>query len=264
MSSFYENRIEPYKSYQVTDYEFSPHLHNQFEIVYALSGSCDISIDHHTYRLHSNDFAIIFPYQLHHFSHSDHCTLLVQTFDPDYAPSYIPFLGSHIPQQPILQNINEDFAYAVKKAHEYHVKRENASIIRSYVSVYMSFLFTCIHLIPCEASDHQDITRQLLIYVDKHYTAPLTLEILANEMHVTRFYISRLFTKKLHTTFPAYINRLRIEYALSLLHSSTLSISQIAYECGFESERTFFREFHKQIHMTPLQFQKNGLHSHLD
>jgi AraC-like DNA-binding protein len=257
MKEFYQNLIEPYKAYLLKNYEFSPHLHNQLEIVYILSGCCNITIDNVTYRLQQNDVAIIFPYQLHNFSKHEDCNLLVQVFSPQYAREYIPFLGSHIPENPVVCNIPEDFSYAIKKAYENYEQSRAPQVIQSYVCVFMSFLLQYIKLIPSNTSDCHDIMHSLLIYIDEHFIEHITLETLSKQLHVTKFYISRIFNQKVHTTFPDYLNHLRIEYARQLLKHTYLSICEIAFESGFKSERNFFRIFGTQMQMTPLQYRKN-------
>lgn len=257
MQEFYQNRVEPYKAYLVKDYEFTSHLHNQLEIVYSVSGYCEIIIDGISYRLSKNDVAIIFPFQLHNLSKPENCKLLVQIFSPHYAKEYIPFLGSHIPKHPIVTNIHEDISYAIEKAYVYYIQSKSPQIIASYVSVFMNIIMEHLVLIPSYTSDCHNILHNLLKYIDEHFTENITLETLSHEFHVTRFYISRIFNQKLHSTFTDYLSRLRIEYAQELLKKSTLSISEIVFESGFESERTFFRLFRNQVKSTPLQYRKS-------
>lgn len=259
MNPDYQNRTEPYQSYSLKDYTFPPHLHNQLEIVYVTCGSCTVMIDQKSFHLLTNDIVIIFPYQLHNFHHTEQCELLVQVFSPEYAEEYIPYLSSYIPKEPLVKDIHKDVSDAIKKAHEYFTQNANPTIIRSYVSLFMSFLFPCLILVPAPAPDNHNILHNLLTYIDMHFTKHLNLDILAAELHVTKYYISRIFNQQLHTTFPDYLNFLRINYALDLLRNSCSSISQVALECGFESERTFFRVFRNLMKTSPLKYQKLSL-----
>jgi AraC-like DNA-binding protein len=256
MQQFYQNRIEPFKSYELSNHVLSPYFHNQLEVIYIISGSCCMTIDDNSYLLKCNDAAIVFPYQIHNLDQTKNCHFLVETFSPEYASEYIPFLNGYIPSVPVLENIKKDFSDALKKAHKYHAQKNNSQIARAYVSVFMSFLFQEITLIPSKTLETHNILYELLTYIDSHFTEHLSLDVLSKKLHITKFYISRIFSKQLHTTFPHYINHLRLNYAQDLLQNSNFSISQIAYECGFESERTFFRVFHESVHLSPLQYQK--------
>jgi AraC-like DNA-binding protein len=256
MKASYQNRLWPFKSYHITDYVFSPHLHNQIEVVYVLSGNCVIVIEDISYNAISGDLAIIFPYQLHNFSNSRDCELIVQVFEPEYATEFIPYLDRYIPEIPLIKNIPADCIDAIMKAEYYFMSNANNRIIRSYVTLYMSFIQEKVSFIPAPVFDYHSVLHALLIYIDSHITDELSLDVLARELHVTKYYISRLFNQKLHTTYSQYINHLRLEYAINLLKNTDMTISNIAYESGFECERSFFRVFKNTMKITPLQYRK--------
>lgn len=259
MKTSYQNRTLPFKSFHIINYMFSTHLHNQIEVVYLLSGNCIITIDDISYNAEAGNLALIFPYQLHSFSQSMDCELIVQVFEPEYVPQFIPCLGKYIPQTPLLKKLPVDCVDALKKSEYYYMSNTNSPIARSYVTLYMSFIYEEISFIPAAVFDCHSILHSLLIYIDSHITDELSLDILARELNVTKYYISRLFNLKLHTTFSQYITQLRLEYAVHLLKNTSLNIIDIAYESGFECERSFFRVFKKNMKITPLQYRKNIL-----
>ena len=256
MKTSYQNRLWPFKSYRIKDYDFSPHLHNQIEIVYVLSGDCVITIEDVPYNAVCGDLLLVFPYQLHNISHSRNCELIVQVFEPEYAPEFIPYLEKYIPEVPLIKNISADCINAVMKAEHYYSTNENSRILRSYVSLYMSFIFESVRFIPASVYDYHSVLHSLLVYIDSHLSEELSLDTLAQELHVTKYYISRLFNKKLHTTYSKYLNHLRLEYAVNLLKNTDMTVSAVAYESGFECERSFFRVFKENMKITPLQYRK--------
>lgn len=62
--------------------------------------------------------------------------------------------------------------------------------------------------------------------------------------------------------FNDYLNRLKVEYAVTLLKekSDQLTIDAIAKEANFTSKSTFYRAFAKQLGMTPAQYLKSAIH----
>lgn len=56
-----------------------------------------------------------------------------------------------------------------------------------------------------------------------------------------------------------YINELRVRDAKQLLEAGEMPISEIAFEVGFESLRSFNRVFYKQTGMTPTDYRTNAL-----
>ena len=92
----------------------------------------------------------------------------------------------------------------------------------------------------------------------KHYTEDLSLAILERELHLSRYYISHLFTKKLQIGFNDYLNSLRTEHACRLLCEQEHSVTEIGRLSGFSNPRTFNRAFLKQTGMTPSEYRKKG------
>jgi AraC-like DNA-binding protein len=210
-----------------------------------------------SYNAVSGDVALIFPYQLHNFSHSRNCELIVQVFEPEYATEFIPYLDKYTPEVPLMKDIPADCIDAISKSEYYCMSNANSRIIHSYVTLYMSFIYEKVRLMPASVFDYHSVLHSLLIYIDSHIIDDLSLDILAWELHVSKYYISRLFNQKLHTTFSKYINHLRLEHAINLLKNTDMTISDIAYESGSECERSFFRIFRDNMTITPLHYRKN-------
>lgn len=245
-------------SYHLYDYTLSPHLHNQIEVAYVIRGTCTISIDHLVYQVKRGDFIIIFPYQLHSFYQPVESEIIVHVFEPDFSSELIPKLGSSLPKEYIICNMPQDCVDAFMKAEHYYQQQANLRIIKSYVGVYMSFLLEKLELVSVKGTDYHSVLQELLLYIDSHFTEYLSLELLAEKFHITRFYISRLFSQKLMTSFSDYVNQLRIDYAVELLCHSDMAICDIAVNSGFDGERHFYRVFKKHTGLTPMQKRKQG------
>ncbi|MBE5961886.1 MAG: helix-turn-helix domain-containing protein [Lachnospiraceae bacterium] len=259
MKMNYQNRLEPFKSYHVINYTFAKHLHNQLEVIYVMSGECTVTIDEQDYPICKDNMVLIFPYQIHNLSMPVNCELIVQTFEPEYAKEYVPYLATCVPDNPVIHQLENDCIDAFMKADAYHRQRKSKSIVQAYVSLYMSFLYDFMKMKPTKTADNHSIIPSLLLYMDEHFTEKLSLDILAKELFVTKYYISRIFSKKLHTTFSDYVNKLRVQYAAQLLINTDLSVSIIALTSGFESERTFYRVFKNENRLTPLQYRKQRI-----
>ena len=119
-----------------------------------------------------------------------------------------------------------------------------------YLTLLLADLLPSLPLQVRKNTDDLELEQRLLLYLDAHYTEELSLESLSKEFGVSRFVLSRIFTEKLHTTFPDYVNSRRLDYARDLLLSTELSVTQIALDVGFGSSRTFSGPFIPLI--TPL------------
>ena len=103
-----------------------------------------------------------------------------------------------------------------------------------------------------------DSVKRILAYCMDHYTEPLTLDILAGELYLSKYHISHLFTRRMGISFPRFLGKLRVEHACRLL-SRKLPVAQVALDAGFSSVRTFNRVFAREQGMTPREYmQKDG------
>ena len=96
------------------------------------------------------------------------------------------------------------------------------------------------------------------IYKDPDLNLQQFAETIGEPAHL----ITQTFSIELDTNFNQFINKKRLEFASQLLLSeenSELSIADIAFESGFNSEASFYRAFRTHFNTTPRKFQKDHL-----
>lgn len=266
MSIFYQNRAERFRFYLSENNTFSTHLHKQAEIVVVLEGQLDFTVDHTTYPLSQGEGALVFPNQLHSLKTKGLSRILLCIFDADFCHSYRKHFQNLRPTENRFNHNgitchNQTAVDGLVQLTQVFQKgtpmpESVQALAEGYLTLLLADIFTHITLEAKTVSNDLELEQQLLIYLDAHYTENLSLEILSKEFGVSRFVLSRLFTDKLHTTFPYYVNSKRLELAKDLLSTTDLSITQIALDAGFGSSRTFFREFRQAFHVTPGDYRK--------
>ena len=100
--------------------------------------------------------------------------------------------------------------------------------------------------------------RDCLNYIDFHYMEPLSLESLAARFSVNKNYLSSRFHKEVGMTVTDYINQIRVQRASGLLRKTSLSVQQVAEQCGFADGNYFTRIFKKIQGVTPNEYRKTG------
>ena len=83
--------------------------------------------------------------------------------------------------------------------------------------------------------------------------------MLAEQFHLNPQYISQLFKSEIGVNFLAYLTNIRMEKAKKLLLSTSLSITEIAQQCGYGDYRVFTKVFKKTEGSTPSQYQRDFL-----
>ncbi len=93
-------------------------------------------------------------------------------------------------------------------------------------------------------------------YLDLHYQEKITLDRLAEEFFINKFYLTRVFREQFGLTINHYLLQIRITHAKRLLRFSDLSIEKIAVECGMADANYFARLFKKVEECSPGEFRK--------
>ncbi|SDE40236.1 Helix-turn-helix domain-containing protein [Paenibacillus sp. UNCCL117] len=94
-------------------------------------------------------------------------------------------------------------------------------------------------------------------YVQAHYQKDITLDIVAEKLHITGGYLSTYFKEKTGEYFVDYINNVRIDKAKRmLLEQPGKKIQDIAQESGYQNINSFNRMFKKMSGMSPRDFRR--------
>jgi AraC-like DNA-binding protein len=79
---------------------------------------------------------------------------------------------------------------------------------------------------------------------------------LARELGVNRSILSRRFRKTTGTTLVNYIASVRLQNAVAMLRETTLSIAEIASQCGYSDPNYFSKIMHARLGVPPTEFRK--------
>ena len=105
-------------------------------------------------------------------------------------------------------------------------------------------------------SENHLIIEKTINYINAHLTEDLSLEKLAREMSFSPVYFHNTFKNTVGKTLRDYIEEQRIKKATHLLLTTSCSLTQIAYECGFSSQSYFSYVFKRRMKMAPREYTK--------
>ena len=100
------------------------------------------------------------------------------------------------------------------------------------------------------------IVNDMINYINRHYTEDITLDILANKFHFSKYYISHLFRDYVGVSPYDYLITRRL-YLFNDLVRQKQSIRQASFAVGFNNYSNFFRLYKKHFGITPQQFKVN-------
>jgi AraC-like DNA-binding protein len=91
-------------------------------------------------------------------------------------------------------------------------------------------------------------------YCDVHLAEKITLEQLAALCNLERFHFLKLFKQTVGMTPHAWVVRLRLERACSLLSHTDRCLTQVAQEVGFNDQSHFNRAFRQAFGVSPSKY----------
>ena len=94
-------------------------------------------------------------------------------------------------------------------------------------------------------------------YIEENISQKISLAEVAALVNMSETAFSHFFNKKTGISFITYVNNLRVAKACDLLASTSLSASEICYDCGFNNKSNFIRIFTKRKNMTPIEYRNH-------
>ena len=95
---------------------------------------------------------------------------------------------------------------------------------------------------------------QMLDYLNTHFGSVISLQELADQVHLSREVCCRLFKKMTGKTITGYLEEYRVNQSLPLVQSCQYSMIQIADMTGFSNASRFARAFRRQFGCNPGEY----------
>jgi AraC-like DNA-binding protein len=97
---------------------------------------------------------------------------------------------------------------------------------------------------------------KVCLFIQHNFQNRIYLKEVAALIYLTESNFCKFFKKAIGKTYSDYLNEIRINEASRLLIQTDKTISQISYECGFETLSYFNRVFLNKMQMPPSKYRK--------
>lgn len=116
-----------------------------------------------------------------------------------------------------------------------------------------------IQLILTDANNrgvHDIVARAVSLLAEQYADPQLSVNTIAAQLNISAGYFSRIFNEVTKSSFPDYVNNLRLEKAQFLLKNElSMPIREIAYHVGYSSESYFSASFKKKYGLSPSKYR---------
>ncbi len=233
------------------NFNYVPHFHSNYELVYVLSGNLEIIVDEQSTNFEPGDWALVLPNEVHNFITPKESRIWIGVFSDDYVTNFSSYMKG---------KRGETFKFRCDSATQAYLKAKliteevpNITLLKSCLYAACDQYLKNIKIISGKRSDNSLVYR-ILNYIMEHYTEDVTMKELAEDLGYEYHYLSRCFHKMFHMNFRQMINQYRFEYAKELMQYECLPMTEIAFKSGFQSVRSFNATFKDMAGVQPRQF----------
>ena len=270
---------EAYEVFYYSDTHFrsvGSHSHTYYELYFFEAGAVTMEIDGRGYPLESGDVIVIPP-------GIDHRALLT---DPDKPYRRFVFWQSRSFLES-LEGRSPDFGYLPRRAEErgkyvYHLDPPTFNAVRTrlftlldethadrfgrqtainlYISDLLLFLARTVVEQEQRRNGWEQLSRYEAItkYVDEHLDEHLSLDTLARQFYLSKYYLVHLFRENTGLSVHQYILKKRLAACCDAMLGGA-AVGAVCRQWGFSDYSAFYRAFRKEYGMSPSAYLE--LHS---
>ena len=265
----------PFAYYSVTHihprYNMIVHWHEECELIRIIKGNFELKINTKIYSLKEGDIIFINSGAIHS-GIPKNCIYECLVFDISFLKRERSFTNSFLNSlinfekeiKILYTNENKEISEIISKIFNV-IKEKKKGYDMKLFGLFYYFLgiieendmFT--NKINVEHVNKKKILqlKKILSVIQKKYMYNLTLEDLSSTVNTNTNYFCKFFKELTNKTPMDYLNYYRVECAKEKLKESDLSITEIAYDCGFNDISYFTKVFKKyNNNLTPRIFLK--------
>lgn len=263
MLGVYEHERDGYQfptCWRVINNYCMPHFHSSIELVFVTQGELKVSLNGVAGLVKANQLLMVSSYMVHRYETVSSSEAIILIVPLDFIPSYQKLLM----QNDFKQSVYQDGALETSELlhclqilsrDQKNQPKPSIPIVKGYIYVILGMLIEAVGLTAKKSETTRTIAKDILIYLQAHYLAKVSLPELAQNFGYSPSRFSHIFNAYFSCTIADYVNSLRCRHASGLLSDETVSIGNAAIASGFTSMRTFFRSFKHCYGVTPSEYR---------
>ena len=271
LSIFDESRDE-FKPYGLTCELWTPHLmrrpdrHNEIELNFCSEGAITYLFGYNKVKVPAKRIAVfwgLIPHQIIHFESSAPyyvCTIPFAQFLEWKLPSYYV---ERLLQGEILYETSRKSSGFDEYLLKNWIRDINGKEDLILLEMHGRLARMADRVIPSDERESYDLhsseispVESIAIFIAQNYHKDIKTSEIGNKVRLHPDYANSIFKKAFGTTISGYIIEERVAHAQRKLVSTDMAVTEIAYECGFNSISRFNSAFLKMNRCTPREFRK--------
>lgn len=254
--------------------DYPIHMHTDVQIMYLLEGELSLKLFYATYRLQPGSIHIIHSEDVHSMkSITENNLVLVLSFDTNYFKSIFPHFittvfvtnieeGSFAKRDVLCDQIFTIVAEAYDQSPGHAARTNNAAValINTLMKDFRGFVIDPLErsFIHKTSHDYMQVDRisRIIQFVYENYPYKISLTDIADQEHMSSYYLSHVFRKLVSMNFRDFLSMVRIEMSQVSVLSTNKSISQISQDMGFSDAKYYVSHFYNYMGCHPKEYRK--------
>jgi len=242
------------------EYRVERETYHSYLIMYVVKGSGFVIFNDRTFQVHTDDVVFLDCHKPHGYYTDKGWETLWLHFDGNSSKEFFDLVYGHsgvvIPmkESPVVRRYISMILDDLK-----HNRVLNEVLISCHIQRMLAEILLLSAGIGDYGMEGVSPVIDAVTYIHSNYRTKINIGDLAAYVKVSPFHFSRIFKKETGYSPYEYIIKTRIDHAKTLLRQTRLSIKQIAYEVGFESESNFVNIFRQKVCLTPNDFRNTPL-----
>ena len=257
--------------YRTTGRYLSTHWHDSLELIYILNGNATVYLEGVEHQLIPGEFMVIDTNQLHESRCTRSYMMVVVRIDEaliqrlmggtrdfrilcsrkDLREEQLPAFFK------ICDYLKELVSLYVKQPKGYRIAR-NAAVMEILYLLVSEFSVPAASEELSGIGSSQSREKEIIAYIGKHYTEPLSLDQIASKFGLNRDYFSRMFHKVIGVSFTHHLNLVRLQHIYHDLCTTDAPILELLDRHGFSNYKLFSRMFKEIYGGTPREIRKRA------
>ena len=246
-----------------------PHFHRHVEILYVLESGLLVTVNGKSKLMQEGEVAVIDSFDTHSYTNPQQLRSISIVIPVSLCPAY----KERTKRMKLAANFLTDTEACdemlclirLMQKHTYnideplylttHYSHADEAFILGCLATIMGIVLRSIPFVKRNDEKDENLTKNILIYLDEHYSEDLSLDSLADHFGYSKYYFSRICQKILDSSLTKYLNKIRILKILEDKNNKTLT--ELATKHGFTNMRTFQRAFKDVTGITASAYKAN-------
>ena len=263
-----------FEIFYYSDVNFTPvpaHAHDYYEFYLIVEGDIAMEIGARTYPVQVGDLILVPPGMKHHavlFSPEKPYRRFVFWISQAYvqelleqSPDYVYLMQLAATAGQYIFRFSGDGFYSIQSRILRLIEEIRSDRYGKAAAITLSvndLILQMNRLVYEEEHENRstethELFRNLLSYIESHIEGELTLEELASQFYISKYYLAHLFRENLGISVHQFITKKRLSACRDAILSGA-PVSRVCFDYGFREYSSFYRAFRKEYGMSPKEY----------